>query len=77
MTTIITPDGCIASPQVLRDELGLRPGSVVELVTHNGELVGRKQPETDVFARWRGKGRLPAGTTTDQFLSETRDADRR
>lgn len=78
MTTILTPDGCIAIPQVLRDELDLRPGSVIELVTHDGQLVGRKQPQEDAFARWRGKGRLPKGTaTTDEYLSEIRDADRR
>lgn len=77
MTTVLTPDGCIAIPQVLRDELGLQPGTVLELVTQDGQLVGRKQPEADAFARWRGKGRLPAGTSTDEYLSEARDADRR
>ena len=77
MTTIITLDGCIAIPQILRDELGLQPGSVLELVTQDGQLVGRKQPEADAFARWRGRGHLPSGTTTDEYLSETRDADRR
>ena len=78
MTATVTTDGSIPIPQVLRDELGLRPGSVLELVTQNGQLVGRKQPGENPFSRWRGRGRLPAGATnTDDYLREARDADRR
>lgn len=77
MTTIVTPDGCIQVPQVLREELGLLPGSVLELITQDGLLVGRKQPAADAFNRWRGRGNLPPGTTTDKYLREARDADRR
>lgn len=34
-------------------------------------------PGGDVCAKWRGRGRLPVGKTTDEYLTLIRDADSR
>jgi len=30
-------------------------------------------PQADVFAKWRGRGKLPVGKNADDYLSLTRD----
>jgi AbrB family looped-hinge helix DNA binding protein len=65
---VLTQDGQIEIPRELRDQLGLQPGSVLELQNQAGTLVAWKKVEPDVFEKWRGRGALPAGTTTDDYL---------
>jgi bifunctional DNA-binding transcriptional regulator/antitoxin component of YhaV-PrlF toxin-antitoxin module len=77
MDATVQDDGKIAIPKVLRDALGLDPGTVVDLQQQAGALVARKKTEPDVFEKWRGRGQLPAGTHTDEYLRLTRDGDRR
>jgi len=43
-----------------------------EYLAHEAE--GKTQvPSSDAFAKWRGRGRLPAGKNTDDYLRLTRD----
>jgi hypothetical protein len=51
--------------------------SILELQNQAGTLVAWKKVELDVFEKWRGRGALPAGTTTDDYLRLMRDGDRR
>ena len=77
MDATVQDDGKIAIPKVLRDALGLNPGTVVDLQQQAGALIARKKMEPDVFEKWRGRGQLPNGANTDEYLRLTRDGDRR
>ena len=77
MDATVQDDGKIAIPKVLRDALGLNPGTVVDLQQQAGALIARKKAEPDVFEKWQGRGQLPAGTNADEYLRLTRDGDRR
>jgi bifunctional DNA-binding transcriptional regulator/antitoxin component of YhaV-PrlF toxin-antitoxin module len=65
----------VTIPKAIRERLGLRPGTVLEFRAENGRLVGTKAVGEDVFRKWRGRGRLPADLTVDEYLRKTRDPD--
>ncbi len=77
MDATVQADGKISIPKELRDALGLNTGTVMELQQQAGALVARKKTDPDVFEKWRGRGQLPPGTNTDEYLRLTRDGDRR
>ena len=77
MNAIVLDDGKISIPKELRDALGINPGTVMELQNQAGTLVAWKKVEPDVFEKWRGRGRLPAGTNADEYLRLIRDGDSR
>jgi AbrB family looped-hinge helix DNA binding protein len=74
---VLTDDGQIEIPRELREQLGLKPGNVLELQNQAGTLVAWKKIEPDIFEKWRGRGSLPAGATTDDYLRLIRDGDSR
>jgi AbrB family looped-hinge helix DNA binding protein len=74
---VLNENGQIEIPLELREQLGLQPGSVLELQNQVGTLVAWKKVEPDVFEKWRGRGVLPAGANTDNYLRLIRDGDRR
>ncbi len=47
----------------------------MEFTAANGKLIGEKKVAVDVFAKWRGRGRLPKGFTVAKYLERVRDAD--
>lgn len=77
MNAVLTQDGRIEIPRELREQLGFQPGNVLELQNQAGTLVAFKKVEADVLEKWRGRGAMPAGTTTDDYLRLIRDGDRR
>jgi len=77
MNVVLTDDGRIEIPRELRERLGFRPGSIIELQSQAGRLVAWKKAEPDVFEKWRGRGVLPGVTETDEYLRLIRDADGR
>ena len=77
MSTVVLDDGKISIPQEVCEALGLGPGTVLEVQSQVGTLVAWKKVEPDVFEKWRGRGRLPVGTGTDDYLRLIRDGDRR
>ena len=77
MNAVLTQDGQIEIPRELRERLGLQPGNVLELRNQAGTLVAWKKVEPDVFEKWRGRGTLPAGANTDDYLRLIRDGDGR
>ena len=77
MSTIVQDDGKISIPQEVRDALGLGPGTILEVQSQAGVLVAWKKVEPDVFEKWRGRGHLPTGANTDDYLHLIRDGDSR
>ena len=77
MDATVQADGKISIPKELRDALGLNAGTVMDLQQQAGALIARKKIEPDVFEKWRGRGQLPDGASTDEHLRLTRGGDRR
>jgi bifunctional DNA-binding transcriptional regulator/antitoxin component of YhaV-PrlF toxin-antitoxin module len=77
VNAVLNENGQIEIPRALREQLGLQPGNVLELQNQAGTLVGWKKVEPDVFATWRGRGALPTGANTDNYLRLIRDGDLR
>ncbi|MBI4326364.1 MAG: AbrB/MazE/SpoVT family DNA-binding domain-containing protein [Chloroflexi bacterium] len=77
MNAIVLDDGKISIPKELREALGLKPGTVLEMQDQAGTLVAWKKVEPDMFEKWRGRGRLPAGANGDEYLRLIRDGDSR
>ena len=73
MTAVLTKDGQLPLPPDLCARLGLTPGQTVEIHDANGLLVAWKKSATDPFEKWRGRGRVPAGTSADEYLRLIRD----
>ena len=61
MNAVLSEDGQLTIPKELREQLGLKPGSVLELQNQAGTLVAWKKAAPDVFEKWRGRGKLPTG----------------
>jgi antitoxin PrlF len=76
MKSVVSEKGQVTIPKRVRDTLGLKPGTVLQFEAVEGRLVGRKALREDVFAKWRGKGKVPAATV-DAYLTLVRDANRR
>jgi len=73
MTAVVTKDGQLPLPGDLCERLGLTPGQAVEIHAANGLLLAWKKSATDPVEKWRGRGRLPAGTSADEYLRLIRD----
>ena len=59
MKTVVSERGQITLPKTIRTNLGLRPGTVVEIAIVDGKIVGWKKEDKDVFLSWRGRGQYP------------------
>lgn len=77
MTAVVTADGQLTLPREVCDQLGLRVGQTLEIQTEGALLVAWKKADPDPFEKWRGRGRLPAGGTADEYLRLARDGDGR
>lgn len=73
MKATISQKGQVTIPKSCRDKLGLKTGTVLDFEAVDGVLVARKQQPEDVFRKWRGRGRLPAGLRVDEYLRNTRE----
>jgi AbrB family looped-hinge helix DNA binding protein len=72
MKAIVSEKGQVTIPKVLRDKLGLRPGTVLDFNAVEGKLVGVKKEQDDRIGRWLGKGTLPGGLAVDDYLRRVR-----
>lgn len=75
MATTLTTKGQVTIPKLIRDRLGLGPGSAVEFeIAEDGRVIlrsaGRTLPAKSRFERLRG--RATAGLSTDQIMALTR-----
>lgn len=74
MKTTISEKGQITIPKAVRQALGLRAGTIIDVRIDHGAFVGTKVNSEDVFLKWRGKGALPGGLTVDAYLARARGA---
>ena len=72
MKTIISEKGQITIPKSVRNALGLRAGTVIEIRAQAGEFIGKKVSVEDVFVKWRGRGALPKGMSVNAYLERAR-----
>ncbi len=72
MKTIASEKGQITIPKAIRESLGIRPGTVLEVESEGGKLAATKRQNLDQFAKWRGAGVLPVGKTVDEYLKRIR-----
>lgn len=72
MNCIVSEKGQVTIPKRLREGLGLSAGSVLDFSEEEGRLVARKVVAENPIANWRGKGRLPAGRSVDDYISKSR-----
>jgi antitoxin PrlF len=72
MKSTVSEKGQITIPKGVRNQLGLRPGTQLELYAEGGVLIGRKVAQVDVFRKWRGRGALPLASSVDEYLARAR-----
>jgi AbrB family looped-hinge helix DNA binding protein len=53
-TSRLTSKGQVTIPKPVRDQLGLRPGDVVEFVECSDGVRVRRKPRGNPFEAWRG-----------------------
>ena len=69
----VSEKGQITIPKALRETLGIRPGTVLEVAAVRGNLIAQKREAEDPLLKWRGRGRLPGGGSVDAYLARTRE----
>jgi len=72
MKATVSQRGQVTIPKSCRDRLGLKSGAVLDFEAVDGVLMARKVQPEDVFRKWRGRGRLPAGSSVDEYLARAR-----
>lgn len=73
MKTIVSEKGQITIPKAIRDKMGIKPGTVLEISINEGKIIAIKKQVIDVFKKWRGKGKLPYGLSVDEYLQKSRE----
>ncbi|MEM7144215.1 MAG: AbrB/MazE/SpoVT family DNA-binding domain-containing protein [Verrucomicrobiota bacterium] len=73
MKATVSEKGQVTIPKKLREQLGIRPGSVLAFEEQAGKLVAAKSLPENPFEKWIGKGTLPFGKGTDEYLETIRD----
>lgn len=67
MKAIVSEKGQVTIPKRLRDELGIKPGQVLEVEREDGRLVFEKALADDPISRiW---GILGEGRSTDEYMA--------
>lgn len=72
MKATLSSKGQVTVPKACRDKLGLKAGTVLDFEAVDGTLIVRKVQSEDAFHKWRGRGKLPAGASVDEYLAAAR-----
>jgi antitoxin PrlF len=70
MKSVVSERGQVTIPKALREQLGIRPGAVLDFEEDHGRLIARKLAAIDPVDAVFGVLRLPRGT--DAFLADLR-----
>lgn len=77
MNSTVSEKGQVTIPKKLRNQLGLKPGVVIEFKSDQGKLIGTKRRREDPLLNWVGKGTGPATPgekpTTRGYLDRIRN----
>ncbi len=79
MVSAVTQKGQVTIPKSVRDAMGVKPGTLVEVQDdgQGGARIVKAEPsgpeEPQGFARFVGIGRIPGGLTTDEYMALIRD----
>ena len=73
MNSIVSEKGQITIPKKLRTRLGLSAGVILEVHEDHGKLIIEKKSSKSPFDQWYGKGHLPFGKNTNDYLNTVRD----
>jgi AbrB family looped-hinge helix DNA binding protein len=74
MKTVVSERGQITLPKSIRNDLGIRAGTVLELSVVDGKIVGWKREGQDSVHKWNGRGKLPRGVSSvDDYLRAVRE----
>ncbi len=73
MKTIVSEKGQITIPKAIRDKLGIKSGTILDIDNIEGKLVGIKIQPVDAFQKWRGRGKLPNDLKVDEYLNLIRE----
>jgi len=71
--TTVSAKGQITIPKALRESLGIRPGTILEVAAVRGNLIVQKREAKDPLLKWRGRGRLPGSGSVDAYLARIRE----
>lgn len=71
MKAKVAERGQVTIPKVLRERLGIRPGTVLDFKEEQGKLVAVKAAAMDTIDQFYGK--LGRGRRTDDVMQELRD----
>jgi antitoxin PrlF len=71
MKAKVAERGQVTIPKVLRERLGIRPGTVLDFKEEQGKLVAVKAAAMDTIDQFYGK--LGSGRRTDDVMQELRD----
>jgi bifunctional DNA-binding transcriptional regulator/antitoxin component of YhaV-PrlF toxin-antitoxin module len=77
MTAVVTAGGLLELPSEVCEKLGLTVGQKLEVHAEGGLFMAWKQTASNPLEKWRGRGKLPVGQTTDEHLRLTLDGDSR
>jgi len=75
MNAMLSEKGQVTIPKLIRDGMGLVPGSVLDFEEDNGRIIVRKVLAENPISAWRGRGSLPAGKSVDDYLATIRDGE--
>jgi len=70
MKAKVAERGQVTIPKVLRDRLGIRPGTILEFKEDNGKIVAVKAVTMDTIDQLYGT--LGSGRRTDEIMLELR-----
>jgi antitoxin PrlF len=72
MKTVVSEKGQITIPKAVRNQLGIGPGTILDIERSEGKIIAVKISPRDTLSKWRGKGKLPVGKNVDEYLQSIR-----
>ena len=73
MNAILSEKGQVTIPKIIRDELGLEAGVVLDFHEEQGRIIVTKVTKNPPFSSWRVTGKIPGGRTVMEYLSNIRE----
>ena len=69
MNAILSEKGQVTIPKAIRDDLGLSAGTILDFTEDQGRIIVKRVMAENPISAWRGRGRLPKGTSVMDYLN--------